>query len=139
MVLKFEPPDARVLNFPKNSAPVLIRLVLINGDCVYLCGMYILHTLRWNTKLRTQMQSFKYILTTAYYICILIYCTHTHIFTCISLQCTDPWIIFKGCKSYDISFSSIFPKKIKMFTSWYEVIIHTSKFKWTLKCFGLQK
>ena len=36
MVLKFEPPNARVLNFPKNSALVLIRLVLTNGDCVYL-------------------------------------------------------------------------------------------------------
>ena len=35
VVLKFEPPNARVLNFPKNSALVLIRLVLINGDCVY--------------------------------------------------------------------------------------------------------
>ena len=32
--LKFEPPNARVLNFPKNSSLVLIRLVLINGDCV---------------------------------------------------------------------------------------------------------
>ena len=36
MVLKFEPPNARVLNFPKNSALSLIRLVLINGDCVNL-------------------------------------------------------------------------------------------------------
>ena len=35
MVLKFEPPNARVLNFPKNSALSLIRLDLINGDCVY--------------------------------------------------------------------------------------------------------
>ena len=32
LVLKFEPPNARFLNFPKNSAPVLIRLVLINGE-----------------------------------------------------------------------------------------------------------
>ena len=36
MVLKFEPPNAWFVNFPKNSAPVFIRLVLINGDCVYL-------------------------------------------------------------------------------------------------------
>ena len=36
VVLKFEPPNAGVLNFPKNLALVLIRLVLINGDCVYL-------------------------------------------------------------------------------------------------------
>ena len=39
VVLTFEPPNARVLNFPKNSALVLIRvirLVLINGDCVYV-------------------------------------------------------------------------------------------------------
>ena len=36
VVLKFEPLNARVLNFPKNSAMVLIRLVLINGDCVYV-------------------------------------------------------------------------------------------------------
>ena len=36
VVLKFEPPNARVLYFPKNSALVLIRLVLINGDCVYI-------------------------------------------------------------------------------------------------------
>ena len=35
VVLKFEPPNARVLDFPKNSALVLIRLVLINGDCMY--------------------------------------------------------------------------------------------------------
>ena len=35
VVLKFEPPNARVLNFPKNSVLSLIRLVLINGDCVY--------------------------------------------------------------------------------------------------------
>ena len=35
VVLKFELPNAGVLNFPKNSALVLIRLVLINGDCVY--------------------------------------------------------------------------------------------------------
>ena len=34
-VLKFELPNARVLNFPKISALSLIRLVLINGDCVY--------------------------------------------------------------------------------------------------------
>ena len=36
VVLKFELPRARCLNFPKNSASVLIRLVLIIGDCVYL-------------------------------------------------------------------------------------------------------
>jgi hypothetical protein len=35
VVLKFELPRARCLNFPKNSASVLIRLVLIIGDCVY--------------------------------------------------------------------------------------------------------
>ena len=35
MVLKFELPRAQCLNFPKNSASVLIRLVLIIGDCVY--------------------------------------------------------------------------------------------------------
>ena len=32
---KFELPTARFLNFPKNSAAVLIRPVLIIGDCVY--------------------------------------------------------------------------------------------------------
>ena len=36
VVLKFEPPNPRFLNFHKNSAPVLIRLVLINGDYVYV-------------------------------------------------------------------------------------------------------
>ena len=36
MVLKFELPTARFLNFPKNSAAVLIRSVLIIGDCVYV-------------------------------------------------------------------------------------------------------
>ena len=36
VVLKFELPRARCLNFPKNSALVLIRVVLIIGDCVYL-------------------------------------------------------------------------------------------------------
>ena len=36
VVLKFELPRARCLNFPKNSASVLIRLVLIIGDCMYL-------------------------------------------------------------------------------------------------------
>ena len=35
VVLKFELPTARFLNFPKNSAAVLIRPVLIIGDCVY--------------------------------------------------------------------------------------------------------
>ena len=35
MVLKFELPNARVLNFPQNSAPSLIGPVLIIGDCVY--------------------------------------------------------------------------------------------------------
>ena len=35
MVLKFELPRAQCLNFPKNSASVLIRLVLIIEDCVY--------------------------------------------------------------------------------------------------------
>jgi hypothetical protein len=34
VVLNFELPSARCLNFPKNSASVLIRLVLIIGDCV---------------------------------------------------------------------------------------------------------
>ena len=33
VVLKFELPRARCLNFPKNSASVLIRLVLIIRDC----------------------------------------------------------------------------------------------------------
>ena len=36
VVLKFELPNTQVLNFPKNSALSLIRLVLINGDCVYM-------------------------------------------------------------------------------------------------------
>ena len=36
VVLKFELPNARVLNFPKNSAPSLIGPVLIIGDCVYV-------------------------------------------------------------------------------------------------------
>ena len=35
VVLKFELSRARCLNFPKNSASVLINLVLIIGDCVY--------------------------------------------------------------------------------------------------------
>ena len=35
VVLKFELPNARVFNFPQNSAPSLIGPVLINGDCVY--------------------------------------------------------------------------------------------------------
>ena len=35
VVLKFELPNAQVLNFPQNSAPSLIRPVLIIGDCVY--------------------------------------------------------------------------------------------------------
>ena len=35
VVLKFELPNARVLNFPQNSAPSLIGPVLIIGDCVY--------------------------------------------------------------------------------------------------------
>ena len=35
VVLKFELPRARCLNIPKNSASVLIRLVLIIGDCLY--------------------------------------------------------------------------------------------------------
>ena len=34
VVLKFELLRARCLNFPKNSVSVLIRLVLIIGDCV---------------------------------------------------------------------------------------------------------
>ena len=36
VVLKFELPNARVLNFPKISASSLILAVLINGDCVYV-------------------------------------------------------------------------------------------------------
>ena len=40
MVLKFELPNARVLNFPKISALSLIVLVLINGDCVYVRGPF---------------------------------------------------------------------------------------------------
>ena len=36
VVLKFEVPNARVLNFSKNSALSLIGPVLIIGDCVYL-------------------------------------------------------------------------------------------------------
>ena len=35
VVLKFELPTARFLNFPKNSAAVLIQLVLIIGDYMY--------------------------------------------------------------------------------------------------------
>ena len=35
VVLKFELPNTRVLNFPKISALSLIVVVLINGDCVY--------------------------------------------------------------------------------------------------------
>ena len=35
MVLKFELPNVRFLNVPKKSAAVLIRPVLIIGDCVY--------------------------------------------------------------------------------------------------------
>ena len=35
VVLKFELPRARCVNFPKSSALVLIRLGLIIGDCVY--------------------------------------------------------------------------------------------------------
>ena len=35
LVLKFELPNARVLNFPKISGLSLIGLVLIIGDCVY--------------------------------------------------------------------------------------------------------
>ena len=35
VVLKFELPNAWVLNFPQNSAPSLIGLVLIIGDYVY--------------------------------------------------------------------------------------------------------
>ena len=34
VVLKFELPNAWFLNFPKNSAAVLIGPVLIIGDCV---------------------------------------------------------------------------------------------------------
>ena len=33
VVLKFELPNARFLNFPKNSAAVLIGPVFIIGDC----------------------------------------------------------------------------------------------------------
>ena len=36
MVLKFELPNAQILNFPQNSAQSHIGPVLINGDCVYL-------------------------------------------------------------------------------------------------------
>ena len=35
VVLKFELPNARVLDFPKISGSSLIGLVLIIGDCVY--------------------------------------------------------------------------------------------------------
>ena len=35
LVLKFELPTARFLNFSKKSAAVLIRLVLIIRDCMY--------------------------------------------------------------------------------------------------------
>ena len=40
VVLKFELPSARFLNFPKNSASVLMRPVLIIGDCVYTLLIY---------------------------------------------------------------------------------------------------
>ena len=36
VVLKFELPNAGVLNFPQNSAPSLIGPVFIIGDCVYI-------------------------------------------------------------------------------------------------------
>ena len=36
VVLKFELPNTRVLNFLKNSAPSLIGPVLIIGDCLYI-------------------------------------------------------------------------------------------------------
>ena len=39
VVLKFELPNARVLNFPKISASSLILVVLINGACVYFKTM----------------------------------------------------------------------------------------------------
>ena len=39
VVLKFELPRARCLNFPKNSASVLIRLVLIIGDNSTACSI----------------------------------------------------------------------------------------------------
>ena len=34
LVLKFEQPNDRVLNFPQNSAPSFIGPVFIIGDCV---------------------------------------------------------------------------------------------------------
>ena len=40
VVLKFELSRARCLNFPKNSASVLIRMVLIIGDCVYVLNHF---------------------------------------------------------------------------------------------------
>ena len=61
VVLKFEPPNARVLNFPKNSAVVLIRLVLINGDCVYSMKFWIIiysgHFYFWVSILEYEMSS----------------------------------------------------------------------------------
>ena len=43
MVLKFELPNARVLNFPENSAPSLIGPVLIIGDYVYFDRVHIFY------------------------------------------------------------------------------------------------
>ena len=42
VVLKFELPNARVLNFPKISRSSLIGLVLIIGDCVYWDNLHYL-------------------------------------------------------------------------------------------------
>ena len=36
VVLKFKLPSAQFLNFPRNSTSVLIRPVLIIGDCMYI-------------------------------------------------------------------------------------------------------
>ena len=107
---------------------------------IHLCIMYILHTLRWNTKLRTQMQSFKYIqyllqLTT--YICILIYCTHTYFYLHITAVHRPVDNFEKVVNPMIVLFVLFFQKKIKMFTSWYRVTIFTSNE--LLKCFGLQK
>ena len=72
MLLKFDLPSARFLNFPQNSAPIRIGLFLLIRDCIYYyCSKIILAKIHTkdpsNMRINPHQYPQTYILFTIYY------------------------------------------------------------------------
>ena len=79
VVLKFELPSARFLNFPKNSASVLMRPVLIIGDCVLIYADIYTFFFTFDTIFRTLVLFLcGYYLYTVYKCWIIVWSTGWH-------------------------------------------------------------